>query len=135
MKCILNILLIGILSLNLICTISNTNLWPFCSYNMFNFNVEKSISRLKISICEDTGECQIVNPGNILPIEFFRANRFFSSIYLKGSLNNEFKKKVLLRLNNNPWGQFDEIMPAALPKYGNSFVDFQIIIQNISIDQ
>lgn len=77
-------------------SIFNVNNWPFCSYNMFNHLAPLQVNVIKVKLYESTGGEKIVEPGNILPIEFFRANRLISKVYI--SSNNKTNKERLSQI-------------------------------------
>ena len=104
-------------------------LWPFCAYDMFAFRVSQPTRTLRVVLEDDAGDKTMVAPGNVLPMEFFRAAGVIDSIYRRG--HDEQKKQqlardILARLEDEPWRPFDETWHAARPRPGHRFVAFDV---------
>ena len=104
-------------------------LWPFCAYDMFAFRVREPTRTLRVVLEDDGGLKTTVAPGNVLPMEFFRATGVLDSVYRQG--HDERKKEqlaqaILVRLADEPWSAFDETWRAARPRPGHRFVALDV---------
>ena len=107
----------------------NDNAWPFCGYNMFNQHVRSGMRSLRAELTASNGETVICAMGNLMPVEFFRANQMARDVWVNGE--DEAGKAalaayVLQRLNHDPWTQRDEIMAPPRPPAGSRFVKLGI---------
>jgi hypothetical protein len=106
-------------------------IWPFCPYDMFAFPTDYNVIYHRIVLTEADGTQQVVDPGNVLPVEFFRANVLFALLFGSGSdrrmqrwygvgrdenLKRTICQAALRRLNSDPWRAFDETFAAARPR-------------------
>lgn len=103
-----------IVTINLGMTFTNKNQWPFCPYNMFNFNSKTIVYKYKIQLYTSDGEVSFCNPEEVVPLEFFRAGIFFKKIFGNDSLKSEEEKrdisnKIINNINSSEWNEFDEI--------------------------
>jgi hypothetical protein len=111
-------------------TFVNVNHWPFCSYNMFNVTTPSRVITLKAILYQADGSRQTVSPGRILPIEFFRANNLVSEVYRKSDqreVQDLLSADIIFRLNNAPWGAFDETFSSARPIGDSPFTGIEIV--------
>lgn len=102
-------------SIQFFCTISNRNFFPFASYNMFNSVVKDKIVSLSVKISRIDGSSDFYPVERLLPIEFFVGkDRIRKLLGADASLKEAEFKKIMTRLNENPWMGFDEI-PDPIP--------------------
>jgi hypothetical protein len=124
-----------VISIQIILTLMDTNFWPFCSYDLFSFLPTEARTRLIVAMYEDDHTVQTVSPGNILPLEFFRANHLIADVYFyPGNAKRKiaFAAYILDQLNNAPWIAFDETYAAATPQSGRRFVGFDLLAETTS---
>ncbi len=108
-----------------------TGLWPFSPYTMFAFQPPPRSSRFHVVLHESSGRTQLVEPGNVLPIEFFRANALLRLTYSPGGDGRrqaELARVMLTRLRESPWEAFDEVRAAARPSPGAVFTRLDIVV-------
>jgi hypothetical protein len=115
--------------------IQGKELWPLSPYAMFAYTPTSPHSVVEVQLVEADGSTQMVLPGHVLPIEFFRANYIFRTWFLEpqfpGSrVRSEAEREalahvVLAGLNGEPWSGFDEIYEPAQAKCG-SFVALRV---------
>ena len=127
----LTALLVIFFCAQLLHTLFNVNNWPFCSYNMFNFVTPLQTKIIRVALHLDDGGQQLVAPGNILPLEFFKANSLIVNVY--GVSADERRKEqlsemILRRLNSDPWPAFDETYRAARAPHGSKYVGFDLVL-------
>jgi hypothetical protein len=99
------------------CTLVNQSYWPLCNYNMFSSIPSDRTAAIEVSLSDMADGHVIVDPGNLFPVEFFRARGFMWSV-LTGedkAIKNRFCAAILDFINQRKWRAFDEIM--AHPSY------------------
>lgn len=106
------------------------DLWPFAPYIMFSYLQPPSMRRPHLVLHDSSGRSQLVEPGNVLPIEFFRASILLRAVYAPESdprLKIELARAMLARLREVPWGAFDEVWAAARPSPGATFTRLEVV--------
>ncbi|MEI2777910.1 MAG: hypothetical protein V9G19_18500 [Tetrasphaera sp.] len=99
-----------------IATVANRNLWPVCSYNMFNDALERNGDQLLVDLLTPQGWDAGHPAAAAYPVPFFRANQVFAHLVVAGEPEEQvrFAHRVIDRLNHRRWRAFDEIRaPAA----------------------
>jgi hypothetical protein len=113
-----NCYLLGVSLLFLIqigATLLNQNAWPISSFNVFS-STPKDIWVLKAVLIDGQGEETAVDPGQTLPVEFFKARSIYQRVFLSQTPQLEkdrFVARLLKRLQEQPWVGFDETMAPA----------------------
>lgn len=99
-----------------IATLTNRNLWPVCSYNMFNDAFERNADELVVDLLTPRGWEEGHPAAAAYPVPFFRANQVFAHLVVAGEPEERvrFAHRVIDRLNHRRWRAFDETRaPAA----------------------
>ncbi|WP_441288416.1 hypothetical protein ACSRUE_41715 [Sorangium sp. KYC3313] len=105
------------------------DLWPFAPYSMFSYLQPARMRRPHVVLHDSSGRTQLVEPGHVLPIEFFRANALLRSTYSPQSDPRpkvELARAILTRLRQGPWDAFDEVWAAARPSPGATFTRLEV---------
>lgn len=137
-KLMLSVLLVGFFAAQLAHTVMDENQWPLCSYNMFNFVPELRSQVMRFVLVEEGGRRQEVEPGQVLPIEFFRATSLCYEVYLVPEWRDRrevFSRQLLDRLNAAPWHAFDETYAAARPRKGGRFIGLRVVARTEEYDE
>jgi hypothetical protein len=104
--------------------------WPFCAYDMFALRSASPHAALVVELTDDAGERALVAPGNVAPLEFFRAAAVVERALVRGSdtaLKERVAARLLRQLELAPWSGFDEVWPAARPHPGRHFVRLRVL--------
>lgn len=104
-------------------------LWPFCSYDMFAQRAVPRPRTLQVTLTDDRGDAVQVQPGNVLPVEFFRANELLYEVFVRGQdrqRKRQLASDILRRLNEEPWSAFDETWAARAAQKGRRFVSLEV---------
>jgi|GEM_PF-4991618 len=96
------------------------------------------ITRLKVILHQPDGESQVVEPGHVLPIEFFRVNGFLLKHFVSNPENTETEKQTLAkqllqRINSRPWKKFDETFVSIEPE-NKPFCGFSLHVHVLNTD-
>lgn len=67
---------------SIFCTLTNSNHWPLYSMNVFNEQPKENIGKWVFRISTADGSYD-VDPGNLLPLEFFAARAFVGELVQK----------------------------------------------------
>ncbi|UQE03526.1 hypothetical protein [Bradyrhizobium japonicum] len=111
--------LLGLASLTflqLYATVQNRNLWPISSFNVFSSAVADDVWLLKIILVDPEGHEEVVDPGRVLPVEFFKARSIARGVFLDPTRSIERDRlttTIIETLKNNPWIGFDETLTPA----------------------
>ncbi len=107
------------------------NGWPLCSYDMFALRVAPPHSTVSVVLTDDRGARQRVHPGNVLPLEFFRAMALVNRTYLSHAdeATRERLARVALSELRRSWPAFDEVWAAARPEPGHNFVGIAFYVE------
>ncbi len=128
---------LGLLAaVQLLHTLRNTNRWPFVAQNMFSHDLPV-LTRLMVVLYDSRGGEHVVFPYSVLPIEFFRAQRVLSQVYMEGSdaeCQERFAIELLERLNDAPWGAYDEVEASVRPPEGTRFEGFDLKLYQYTPD-
>jgi hypothetical protein len=117
-------------------TLRNTNRWPFAAQNMFSHDAPV-MTRLMVVLYDSLGGERVVFPYSVLPVEFFRAQRVLSQVYLESGdfeRQERFACALLDRLNDAPWSAFDEVDASARPPAGARFEGFELVLYEYTLD-
>lgn len=120
--------------IQLFCTITNKNIYPFCSYNMFNRTFFGKYKQFEVRLINSLKNDSISVPAyKIIPIEYFRADYIMYNIYYSNDEKKkyEFSKAILDNLKYNPWTGFDEIYGSI--KY-NNYTQMKVCVYEYIID-
>lgn len=101
---------------------------------MFAFVPPRRTGLLEAVLYHDDGSTQVVPPGRLIPVEFFRANGIAARVF--GAAGDDARKDrlarlLLARLNRAPWSPFDERYAPAVPPSGSSFIGFDITWRSV----
>lgn len=119
-------------------TLADRNRWPFAAQNMFAHALPARVPRIMVALHDSHGGKRTVFPHDVLPIEFFRAQRLLGDVYFDSEdieLQSRFAEELLDRLNRRPWRAFGEIEAAARPPVGATFVGFDVLWVEYDIDR
>lgn len=103
------------LAADAIATLLDRNLWPACSYNMFNDAFDDGPAALVVDVLTPAGWDDGHSAGATFPVPFFRATEVYEHVVLSGEPVEavRFAHRVLDRLNTRSWRAFDEIRRSA----------------------
>jgi hypothetical protein len=110
-------------------TALDRNVWPFCSYNLFNRVLPHRIPQPRVRLLEGDHASKLLPVHGMMPLEFFRVVRIFGMIYRDSSdeeLKRRFSERLLRRLNTEPWGAFDEVKASYRPSTPDGFSGFEV---------
>ncbi|CAN5619476.1 hypothetical protein BH11BAC2_BH11BAC2_15830 [soil metagenome] len=124
---------------NITCTLLNKNSWPFNSYNFFNFNSRNNnVPRLKILLVSDIGNKSLVDPGNVFPVEFFRAYGLCKNVFVKKDYIQERQRiSILMKkyiLENSSQRKFDEILKPVFSDK-NEYKEVKIVLVEYNLNK
>lgn len=71
---------------------------------------------LKVVLFDLNGNEEVVDPGQVLPVEFFKARSIIARVFFgktEQTTKDNFAKAILARLSGHPWSGFDETFAAA----------------------
>lgn len=111
-------------------TVTNTNRWPFCSFNMFAYHKRDQALQMRVRLFTDDGT--VVGPADpwaLLPLEFFRVVSVLERVFHAQEdlgVRDAFCRQVLDRLNRRGWSSWDEVKAAFRPGRGRSFVAMEL---------
>ena len=80
------------ISLNAWCTLTNRNIWPFYSMDVFNEAPRSKVGHWLIRFSWDQAQVDL-DPGEVLPLEFFAARGFLG--FITQSEDEERIEKIL----------------------------------------
>jgi hypothetical protein len=106
----------AVLIAQLVCSILNVSPWPLMAYNFFANEPVGSTSHYRFVLIQTDGSEREVEPGKLVPIEFFKAASFVNRALLK--YDGEAERAELLRnlmrqAQRRPWHSFDEVWASA----------------------
>jgi hypothetical protein len=107
--------LVGLLLLcgfQIAATLLNQNVWPVSSFNVFS-RTPKEIWVLKAILIDDQEREIAVDPGQTLPIEFFKARSVYRRVFLSNmpqTDKDQFVARLLKRIQDGGWRSFDETL-------------------------
>lgn len=111
-------------------TVTNTNRWPFCSFNMFAYHKRDQALQMRVRLFTDDG--RVVGPADpwsLLPLEFFRVVSVLERLFHAQDdvpARDAFCRLALKRLNRRGWSSWDEVKAAFSPGRGRSFVAMEL---------
>jgi hypothetical protein len=111
-------------------------LWPFCAYDMFALREGPTHGALAVELVDDAGQRVLVAPGNVLPLEFFRAAAVIERVFVRGDEPGKqaLAASILDSLARKPWSSFDEVWASARPTAGRHFVRLRLVRLTQSIE-
>lgn len=127
-----------VLAIQLAQTLRDRSPWPLCAYNMFNRTLPLRFATMRVRLHDGSGAAFIVDPGEMLPLEFFRARSIMQDVFYAG---NDERQKALLaawmlrNLNERPWRAFDETFAAARPSEGARFVKLDVLVWGLDVSR
>lgn len=122
----------------LIQTLANRPRWPWVPQNMFAHDLPDPVRRVVVALWDSQGGHVLVEPGNVLPVEFFRAQRMLIQVFAskaRGLERDAFALRLLARLNDRPWSAWDEVDAAARPRPGTRFVGFDLALAEFEFEE
>ncbi|MEV5882444.1 hypothetical protein AB0L74_06935 [Streptomyces sp. NPDC052020] len=97
-------------------TFRDRNTWPFCAYNMFNYDLPERRHQMRIVLHDaDGGVVGPTDPWCLLPVEFFRVISILNKLFFvteDRELRTRFCERTLALINETPWDDFDEVRAA-----------------------
>lgn len=127
-----------VLCIQIACTLSDRNVWPFCAYNMFNYHLDDTSEELRVVLHEEDGWSSTpLDPWGVLPLEFFRVVSILEEMYITrtdeiGRAN--FSQFLLDQLNTTSWRAFDEVAAGYRPRSGHVLVGLDIYLVAVHAD-
>ncbi|MGL5829101.1 MAG: hypothetical protein ACRC0L_05975 [Angustibacter sp.] len=101
---------------NIVATIFNRNIGPFCSYNMFYGSVPSEYPQLRVRVrYVDGTESAVLDVRGLMPFEFFRTVSMLERVFLHAAgepYRTSCAQAILDGLNSHPWGPRDEVNPS-----------------------
>jgi|GEM_PF-2321904 len=119
-------------------TLANRPRWPWVPQNMFAHDLADPVRRLVVALWDSHGNHVLVEPGNVLPVEFFRAQRMLLQVFAPESDDqhkDEFAQRLLARLNDRPWRAWDEVDASARARPGTRFVGFDLALAEFEFER
>lgn len=117
------------------CTATNKNRFPFCTYNMFSKTYYGKYAQYEVLFINTLKDDSVFVPAyKVLPIEFFRVNSIMDNIYANDNSKRQdnFSKLIIETLKNKPWIHFDEIYSSV---EFNNFNEIFICVCEFSFDE
>jgi hypothetical protein len=136
-RALLASLALAFAAVQLACTATGTSPWPFAAYDMFDYLATRTVPTWIVVLVQDDGVEREVYPGNVVPVEFFRANALFRELFGRTptAIDREaVVERLLARLNQGGWPAFDETWPAAVPEAGTRFVDLRVVVRVVRLE-
>lgn len=93
-------------------TMTREDDWPFCSYDMFSDVSSRRHWQLEVVLLDSLGNQETIEAAQVLPIEFFRANRILQKVFSEKNSEEqrEFTRRILMRIRASCWGDTDEVL-------------------------
>ena len=115
-------------------TAQNKHRFPFCAYNMFNRVPNTKMIRPKLILKTNTGQTQVADIHETIPLEFFKAIGIYYTVFEDHSkeVQENFSKFIITTLNEKDWIAFDEVHSKVVPNDGDKFIG--ITVQNFELD-
>ena len=116
-------------SIQILCTITNKNRYPFCTYNMFSKTYNGKYAQYEVYLTNTTKHKSFLCPAyKIIPIEFFRVNSVMDNIYNYDNKEQQeqLSKIILNTLNKTSWYHFDEIYSSPKSDFFFDKIDISI---------
>lgn len=112
-------------------SVLDRNPWPLSSYDMFSRTWPSTIRVARVRLVDDRGAEMQVWPGNVIPLEFFRANALIQDAETwDPERRRRFYEAILEELNRGGWSGFDETWEAASPAPGARFVSLSVEMES-----
>ncbi|MFF4704390.1 hypothetical protein ACWC4D_09980 [Streptomyces sp. NPDC001288] len=114
-------------------TFRNRNTWPFCAYNMFNYDLPDRWHQMRVVLHDaDGGAVGPTDPWCLLPVEFFRVISILNKVFFVSQdqeLRTRFCERTLELINEAPWDDFDEVRASPQSPTASPFraVDFYLV--------
>ncbi|MER7916499.1 MULTISPECIES: hypothetical protein [unclassified Streptomyces] len=114
-------------------TFRNRNTWPFCAYNMFDYDLPDRWHQLRIVFHDAHGGCVgPTDPWCLLPVEFFRVISILNKVLFVSEdeeLRTRFCERTLHLINETPWDDFDEVRASPVSASAAPFqaLDFYLV--------
>jgi hypothetical protein len=112
--------------------------WPLCSYNMFAYRYRGPTRVVSVVLAQDDGTLIRTRPGNVLPIEFFRANALVKRVFVHQDnlrMKDLLSSSILDRLRDPHWAAFDEVWAPVRPNAGQNFTGLAVDVLDVLIDE
>src|ERR1700722_1181302 len=117
---------LGYLAVQLLHTWQDRNNWPFCSYNMFSYQLGNRQTQQRVTLVTDQGAVLgPAPPWGLMPVEFFRVERILDYVFVKNpdkKLKDAMCGAIINRLNTTQWAGWDEIRNSFTPPSGHQIV-------------
>jgi hypothetical protein len=117
-------------------TLTDRSRWPFCAYNMFNRCLPESIEQPRVTLHDDQRSYPMLPVYGLMPLEFFRTASICGAVYLENedeALKDRFTERILRRLNEDPWGSFDEVKASYRPESPAGFTGLDLFEVRIDL--
>jgi hypothetical protein len=128
----------GYLAVQSVCTMRNSNSWPFCSYNMFSYRVGDRCHQPRVRLVTDRGTVLgPTDPWGLLPVDFFRVESILKIIFSARAsrrVRDRFCADVLRRLNARPWPRWEEVVESFRPAPGERFVGMELSVVEVDFE-
>jgi hypothetical protein len=109
-------------------SVTGRNTWPFSGYDMFSELASGELWTWRAALREADGGEREVELERLFPVEFFRAPGMATRLFLgpeTAAAKAEAAERLLRRLDEAPWGAFDEVAAAPRARIGSAgFVGF-----------
>lgn len=105
-----------VMAAQLVCSALNISPWPLMAYNFFANEPVGSTSHYRFVLTQSDGSENEVEPGHLVPIEFFKAASFVNrALLLRDSEaeRTELLRKLVRQAERRPWHSFDEVWASA----------------------
>ena len=109
--------------------------WPFAPYDMFAWRGSPIAQVWVVELVASDGTIREADPGNVVPLEFFRARALVRELVdpRSGIDRDALVDKLLERLNRRGWIAFDETWPAIRPEGAVRFVDARFGLRTVRL--
>ncbi|MEU8971259.1 hypothetical protein AB0D11_18640 [Streptomyces monashensis] len=111
-------------------TVTNTNRWPFCTFNMFAYHKRDRALQMRVRLFTDDGRViGPADPWSLLPLEFFRVVSVLERVFHSQddiAARDRFCRHTLDRLNRRRWPAWDEVKASFSPGAGRRFVAMEL---------
>ncbi|MFI6764189.1 hypothetical protein [Streptomyces sp. NPDC050355] len=116
-------------------TFRNRNSWPFCAYNMFNYDLPEKWQQFRIVLHDADGHTTgPTDPWCLLPVEFFRVVSIMNKMFFGPAgedLRRTFCTRTLDLVNKTSWGDFDEIRASPVSPASAPFVALDVYVVEV----
>ncbi|MFF1447843.1 hypothetical protein ACFVYF_06770 [Streptomyces sp. NPDC058274] len=116
-------------------TFRNRNTWPFCAYNMFNYDLPDRWHQFRVVLHDADGNAMgPTDPWCLLPVEFFRVVSILNKMFFGSAdetLRSTFCERTLHLINESPWEDFDEVRASPVSPSAAPFVALDVYLVEV----